>query len=168
MKALITYYSRTGHTAQVAETLERELLAKGVSVEMLRLHREREASLLGCWTEARRGAKPALNELPKDVSGYDLVFLGFPNWVSRASSPANSMVAGIQNVSGKKCILFPTSGFKNGFASGLNYIESSVKSAGGDVIASQGFTEGERNKIGERAADLVARVLGLAQADSSL
>jgi len=160
MKALVIYYSRSGHTALVAEAIQKELVAHAVTVEVLRLHREREAGLLGCATEARRGAKPGIVELPKDVSGYDLVFLGFPTCSGRAASPANSMVKGIQNVSGKKCALFSTSGFKQGFVKGLNDIGSGIRCLGGDVIATQGFSEGERQAIEDRAAGLVARALG--------
>ncbi|MDP2860077.1 MAG: flavodoxin domain-containing protein [Bacillota bacterium] len=160
MKALIVYYSRSGHTAQAADALKRELDAKGVSVEVLRLHRQQEASFLGCAFEARRGAKPALVELPKDVSGYDLLFLGFPTWAGHASSPANSMVEGIQNVSGKKCVLFSMSGLKSGFVKALDDIDSSIKSLGGYVVAKQGFSESERALTAERAAGLVAKVLG--------
>ena len=160
MKVLVMYYSRMGHAAQVAGVLEKELVARNASVEVLRLHHEREPTLLGCATEARRGARPELIGLPKDVSGYDLVFLGFPTWGGRASSPANSMVAGVQNVSGKKCVLFSTSGFREGFVRGLNDVESSIKSLGGEVIDKQGFSLAERAKSNDRAVELVARVLG--------
>ena len=160
MKALVAYYSRTGHTAQVAEAFQRALDAKGVSVEVLRLHRRQEAGFLACGFEARRGAKPAMVELPMDVSGYDMILLGFPTWAGRASSPANSMVAGIQNVDGKQCILFSVSAGKDGFIKGLNDIEAYLKGAGVDVIGKQGFFERDLDTAGSRVAEFEARVLG--------
>ena len=86
MKALVVYYSRTGHAAQVAEQLAKEL---GADTERL-VDKTKRNGPLG-WLRSGRDATreiPADIEEPKrDPAGYDLVVIGTSIWNHRMSTP---------------------------------------------------------------------------------
>jgi len=91
-KILIVYYSRTGHTEQVAKALAEKL---GANIEKIRDKRSRRG-LLGYWRsgrEAMRGIVPDIEPVEHDPAGYDLVLLGSPVWASNPSSPMRAFLA---------------------------------------------------------------------------
>jgi flavodoxin len=83
---LVVYYSRTGGTRQVAQTLADAL---GADVEEIVDTRERK----GFWGYLRAGlgamlAKPAAIQEPvRDPAAYRLVVVGTPVWSSSVSTP---------------------------------------------------------------------------------
>jgi multimeric flavodoxin WrbA len=85
-RALVVYYSRTGHTRIVAEALRSAL---GADVEEIHDPVERGGVLgyLRCGAEALLGASSQIDLPRKDPSTYDLVLVGGPVWGTSVSSP---------------------------------------------------------------------------------
>ena len=93
----MVYYSRTGHAAQVADQIAKEL---GADTERL-VDKTKRSGILG-WLRSGRDASreiPAdIEEPKKDPAGYDLVVVGTPVWAHRMSTPA---LACLKRYSGK-------------------------------------------------------------------
>jgi flavodoxin len=79
MRALVVYYSRTGHTRTIAEALAPAL---GADVEELRDPTERRGVLgyLRSGLEATLGVLAPIDAPEHDPSSYDLVVIGGPVW----------------------------------------------------------------------------------------
>lgn len=91
-KILVVYYSRTGHTEQVARALADKL---GADLEPIREARNRK----GIWEYFRSGREALTGRLPEieparhDPAAYDIVLLGSPVWASRPSTPMSAYLA---------------------------------------------------------------------------
>jgi flavodoxin len=91
MKALVVYYSRSGHTKKVGETI----------ADMLSCDREeiidtvKRSGLIG-WLRSgyqnKRKLFTKIEALERDISGYDLVIIGTPVWAGTASVPVRTFV----------------------------------------------------------------------------
>ena len=106
MKKLVVFYSLTGNTRLVAETI-----AKAAGADILELVPEKEAPsgsfrrmVWGGRTAFMR-AKPALKPLALDPSGYDMYFLGTPVWAWTMAPPLNTFISE-HGLSGKPVALF--------------------------------------------------------------
>ncbi|MDD2697091.1 MAG: hypothetical protein PHE52_02965 [Candidatus Pacebacteria bacterium] len=87
MKVLIAYYSKSGGTEKLAEALEKEFRSRGHAVDIERIKSAKEHSFLGWW-HLRMVKSDCDIQPPKinDVSQYDVVCIGSPNW-TRLSLP---------------------------------------------------------------------------------
>lgn len=109
-KAVVIYYSRTGNTARMAESI-----AKATGADVLRLEiREPYAAEYNDMTgiarrEVQSGARRELSTAIPDLSQYEVVFLGTPYWWGSASVP---MFTFLQDhaLDGKQVFPFITSG----------------------------------------------------------
>lgn len=95
-KTLIAFYSRTGHTRQVAHAISRRCDAH---LEDIQLTDE-----LGGWRGYLRSAlgaiqqhQPALGPLEHDVGDYEIVVLGTPVWAFHVCSPIRSYLTRVQD-----------------------------------------------------------------------
>jgi flavodoxin len=89
---LIVYFSRTGHTEQVARALAEKL---GADIEKIRENRNR-LGFLGYWRsgrEALSGKLPTIEPVEHNPADYDLVLLGSPVWASHPSTPMSAFLA---------------------------------------------------------------------------
>ena len=89
MRTLVVYYSRKGHTAQLAEQIAKEL---GADTEEI-VDRKQRCGPLGWMSSGRESMKdvPAEIEEPKrDPAGYGLVVIGGPVWAGKIATPARS------------------------------------------------------------------------------
>lgn len=109
--------------------------------------------------EWQKGARPELKSFldEEKFSGYDTVFLGFPNWWGTVPMPVLTFLEHY-DWSGKKIIPFVTSG-GSGFAKSLNDIKKSAKGAeilsnGLSVIGTQ--VEKSKTRIQEWAKKAVS------------
>ncbi len=79
MKTLVAFYSRTGCTRIVAETI-----AKSLNADLVELKEEKERQGIGGFImggyDAIRGKPSQLVAFNKDVSAYDLMIAGSPVW----------------------------------------------------------------------------------------
>ncbi len=91
-KFLVVYYSRTGHTEQVAKALAERL---GADLEPIREKRSR-LGFMEYWRSGREslfGILPTIEPSQHDPAGYDLVILGSPVWASQPSTPMRAYLA---------------------------------------------------------------------------
>lgn len=112
MKSLIVYYSRTGKTKMVAETIASEL---GSDIEEVIDLKSREGKM--GWMSATRDASgeketqiAPTKKIPKD---YDLLIIGTPVWAFNITPAIRSYIKN-NDLTGKKIALFFTYGMRLG------------------------------------------------------
>jgi len=113
-KKLVAYFSASGVTAKVAD-----MLSDAVGADIYEIRPEvpyTKADLNWMDKKSRstiemndRTSRPAIADKNAKVEQYDTIFLGFPIWWYRAPSNINTFLESY-NFSGKKIILFATSG----------------------------------------------------------
>jgi hypothetical protein len=131
MRILIAHYSRTGHTARLADTLAKEIRLRGhdVATEAIRVERDWNKWLLPIpllpllpllplylmsarfrrfWLGLYRQQEQAILPLAiTDVSGFDLVLLGTPKWLYIAY-PVARWLNTVQGLGGRQVATFAT------------------------------------------------------------
>ena len=105
-KILIVYYSLTGNTKFIAETIQTELNADILPLKPIR-ELKAESGMRYFWggfqTYMKR--KPKLENYTVKPEDYDLIVLGSPVWAWRYSPPIHSFIAN-HDLSGKKVALW--------------------------------------------------------------
>ena len=87
MRILIAYYSRTNSTEKVAQAIKKEFEDRGHSVDVEKVKPKVEHSFWGWWhLRMIKGECDILPPKIKNVSEYDVVCIGSPNW-TRLSLP---------------------------------------------------------------------------------
>ncbi len=106
-KALIVYYSLEGNTKLVAETVKKELEAKGTEADLLEL-KAVKAYPTGKVSKYFWGGRssvmaetPDLEMFVADMSQYDTVILGTPIWAASVAPPLRTFLRDYKLV-GKK------------------------------------------------------------------
>ena len=118
-KVLVLYYSQTGNTKAVAEEIARRLNADMEEIVAVNPYDgDFQATIARCMQEREQEVLPDIQPLKADISGYDVVFLGYPVWFGTYAPPVITFLNNV-DLSGKKIVPFCT------FGSGG--LESSVK-----------------------------------------
>ena len=135
-KILVAYFSASGKTAKVAETL-----AKTAGADLYEIKPEipyTKADLNWMNKNSRssvemndKSSRPAIADKNADISGYDTILLGFPIWWYVAPTIINTFLESY-DFSGKKIVLFATSG-GSGFGKTVDGLKGSV-SADTEII----------------------------------
>ncbi|MGI6637191.1 MAG: flavodoxin family protein [Minisyncoccales bacterium] len=111
MNILIAYHSRSGSTKKVAEAIERNLKEKGhqVDVEVIEPKKERG---FWAWQFLRifRSEVEIKDLKIEDVSKYDSVILGCPNW-TKVSLPMRRYISKVKGLREKNIGIFATTAF---------------------------------------------------------
>jgi flavodoxin len=106
MKSLVVYYTRTGNTKFVAETIAAEM---GSDIEEVVDLKNRQGKL--GWMSAGRdgtaGKETQIAQTTRVPSDYDLVIIGTPIWAWRPSAAIRTYL-GKNDFSGRKLALFFT------------------------------------------------------------
>ncbi|MGI9659868.1 MAG: flavodoxin family protein [Gaiellaceae bacterium] len=92
VKILVVYYSRTGRTKQVAETVAAGLGADLAAIEGV----DNRAGVLGYFWAGRDGLFGrcgSIHSTETEPAGYDLVLVGTPVWAGRLSAPVRTYIA---------------------------------------------------------------------------
>ena len=133
MKVLILYFSLSGRTKKVAETIARGLNSSEISIEQFE-YTKNSKDYLSEQNEIMKGdlSNFIYNEKIKDLTSYDLVFLGFPTHWGRPATVFNGYFEYVQNVDGKKFIIFNTCRFLSGKT--LTKMQIEIEKKGGSVI----------------------------------
>jgi flavodoxin len=110
LKSLVVYYSRTGNTRFVAETIAAEI---GADVEEVIDLKKRSGAFgfLSGGFAARLGKQTKIAPTTKSPVGYDLIIAGTPVWAGRPS-PAITTYLKKNDLSGKKVAVFFAQGGK--------------------------------------------------------
>lgn len=115
MRILIAYYSKTGNTETISNIIK-EALESACEVDMLKIEMVKEYSDRLSHLNPRIFLDTVLSRKPKirsvrDMTPYDLVFVGAPNWYGRTAPPVNTFIEEMINCEGKKAIAFVSSGW---------------------------------------------------------
>ena len=91
MKSLVVYYSRTGHTAKIAQELANALEC---DIEEI-IDTKKRSGILG-WLRSGRDAGnqslTVLKEPVNDPANYDLLIIGTPIWAGHVSTPVRTYI----------------------------------------------------------------------------
>ncbi|MEA4927112.1 MAG: NAD(P)H-dependent oxidoreductase [Candidatus Limiplasma sp.] len=91
MKAIILYYSLSGHTRKAAEKLARSQGAEVVEIKTVKPVSKLRAFLVECPRAMMR--KPAaIQPVAQDLKGYDLITLMGPVWASHPAPAFNAAI----------------------------------------------------------------------------
>lgn len=88
---LVVYYSRTGHTRQIAEAIAAKCSANLEAIHDV----SSRLGFLGYWRsgrEAWREQTTEIRQVEKDPAAFDLVVIGTPVWAGRMSSPIRTYI----------------------------------------------------------------------------
>jgi flavodoxin len=111
MKSLVVYYTRTGKTKFVAESIAAEL---GAEIEEVVDLKKRGGALgfLSGGKDATQGKETEISQTKRSPNGYDLIVIGTPVW-SSSPTPAIRTYISHNDLSGKKVSLFFTANKEN-------------------------------------------------------
>jgi flavodoxin len=156
MKTLLVYYSLTGKTELVAQTLARELGADLRRVEDVDPPTVNWWFMVTAGFAAARGAEAPIKPMDTSLQGYDRVFVGSPVWAGSPSTPINTFIARA-DFSGKAVIPFMTMGGDDA-AGALKKLGERIEKKGGKIVGSFAFSTGKAT-----SEELVARARETAQ-----
>jgi len=115
LRILIAYYSKTGNTETISNVIK-EALESACEVDMLKIEMVKEYSDHLSHLNPRIFFDTVLNRKPRirsvrDMTLYDLICVGAPNWYGRTAPPVNTFIEKMINCEGKKAIAFVSSGW---------------------------------------------------------
>ena len=149
-KTLVAYFSATGNTKKVAETIAE--ITDGTLFEIEPAQPYTEEDLDG-WNESARGTReskdratrPEVKNKVEDMDQYDTIYLGFPIWWYSSPTIINTFLEQY-DLAGKTIIPFATSG-----GSDFGDTEKDLKVSAPDAIFKPGKvlfkTEGLLNDV---------------------
>ena len=77
-----------GHTAVAAEAIARATGSELFEIETVKTYIEDHMKMIyEAKEELEKGERPELKKYPESIDGYDLIFLGYPNWWSTLPMP---------------------------------------------------------------------------------
>ncbi len=104
MKALVVYYTLSGNSRFVAETIASELGADLEEVIDLK-KRQGKLAFLSNGRDAGQGKETEIAPIKQNPADYDLVIIGGPIW-NKSPTPAIRTYLGKTDLSGKKVGIF--------------------------------------------------------------
>ncbi len=128
-KKLVTYFSATGTTAKVAETLADAIGANLYEIEPAVPYTQADLDWMDKKSRStiemnNKKFRPAIADTDAAVSEYDVIFVGFPIWWYVAPTIINTFLEKY-DFSGKKIVLFATSG-GSGFGNTVEELKVSL------------------------------------------
>jgi menaquinone-dependent protoporphyrinogen IX oxidase len=142
MQALVVYFSLSGRTKLVAETIAAQLSKYSVDIERITFTGTRRELIEAgsSSTGDASGEKISAKETVYDFSVYDLVCIGMPVYGGRPAGIFNAYIKKCKNVQGKKVCNFTTCRFIPG--NSLSLMREGLEAKGAVVmeeIAFKGF-----------------------------
>lgn len=141
MNTLVAYFSASGSTAKLAQTLAAAAEAKAYEIKPAVLYERRDLN----WMDKKArstvemqdpNCRPALADTAAPVAGADVIFLGFPIWWYREPSIIDSFLDAY-DFTGKTIVPFFTSGGSE-LGDGQGRIEALAK--GAKVLSGKRFS----------------------------
>lgn len=119
---LITYYSHSGNTERIAKLIEKELCGDIVEIKPLVKYPVAYSEVTKqAKQEINSGYHPELETMHIDITKYDTVIVGTPNWWGTVAPPVASFLKNY-DLSGKNVAVFCTHG-----GGGISNIERDFK-----------------------------------------
>jgi len=112
MKSLVVFYSRSGHTKKVAESISAGL---GAEIEEI-IDTKKRSGPIGFMVSGKDAVQKKLTKLresSKDPGDYDIVIIGTPIWVGAMSAPIRTYLTEKKEKLGKVAF-FCTAGSDDG------------------------------------------------------
>jgi flavodoxin len=138
MKILIIYFSMSGRTKKVAETILEGL--KGHEVQIERIEYPKKArNIISDQEKIINGDLSDFKYNPEieNLASYDLIFFGNPVYGGRQPAVFDGYIKKAQNVNGKKFIIFCTCRFMAGKTLGL--MRAEIEKKGGSMVDERVF-----------------------------
>ncbi|MCL1804166.1 MAG: flavodoxin [Eubacteriaceae bacterium] len=108
-KKIVVYYSLSSNTKKLAEAISEKTGASIFEIETVEAYPTEQQALIAAVREAKEAGKlPELKAMP-DLSEYDQIFIGSPNWGSTIA-PAMEAFIRANDFSGKSIAPFLTYG----------------------------------------------------------
>ena len=121
-KTFVLYYSKTGNTQGLAELLAKELHADIARILPVEPYPENYRETVNLAREQlNSGARPAIQKTIPDLSAYNTILLGTPNWWSHVSMPVFTFMDEY-DLSGKVILPFVTHG-----GGGMSHCEEDIR-----------------------------------------
>lgn len=157
MRALLVYYSRTGHTKKIAEEISQELQCDTDEI----IDTVKRTGPVGLMTSGREAAKKELTKImpaKKDPSQYDIVIIGTPVWALTMSSPVRTYI--VQNKDKLKNVAFFCTLGGIGVESAFHDLEdlSGKRAAGTLAVNTHSITEGTYKDSVKQFSDIIRGV----------
>lgn len=155
-KILVAYFSASGNTKKVAETIADITGGKLFEIEPAQPYTEED---LDGWNESARGTReskdrstrPEVKNKVEDMAQYDTIYLGFPIWWYTCPTIINTFLEQY-DLAGKTIIPFATSG-----GSDFGNTEKDLKVSAPDAVFKPGKvlfkTEGELKKVDKKTVE---------------
>ena len=127
-----------GRTRKVAERIANSLNSDNVDIEELKYH-ERATKMLSVQEEIMKGdlSNFSYDKKIEDLELYDIIFFGTPTWGSQPVPVFYGYIEKVQNISGKRFILFNTC--RMVAIKTLEKMEDKIESKSGNVVKKQTF-----------------------------
>ena len=128
MKSCIIYYSHSGHTRRLAEQIAKE--THGDLLELIPeipYPQDYSTVVAQAKKELQQKVRPKLKTRVPDLSAYDMLFIGTPNWWNDVPMAVLTFMESY-DWTGKTIIPFCTSG-GGGFGQGVRSIEAAADGA---------------------------------------
>lgn len=139
MKSIVSYYSYSGNTRQVANILSEYLRGKGgVNIAELKPLYESRNFFIQAGRAFKR-MRDRLEPVDFDLTNYDLICLGTPVWAFGPAPAMNTYLDKCSGLEGKEVILFTTYGSGTGNKRCLNYMQQ--------ILAKKGVKDFKRFSI---------------------
>ena len=132
MKSLVAYFSASGSTRKLANTLAEVVGADVYEIKPAIRYTGKDLN----WNDSQsrssvemadKNSRPALADTDAKISDYDTIFLGFPIWWYVAPHIVNTFLESY-DFSGKTIVIFATSGGSD-FGDTLNQLKPSCNAA---------------------------------------
>jgi len=130
MKSIIIYYSYSGNTKKVAQSLSTALEEKG-EVKVLELKAlDESGNFFKQCSRAIQHKKAQIESVNVDLSQYDLIYYGTPVWAFGPAPAINTYLEQCSGVENKAIILFSTYGSGTGNTRCLDYMQQILTAKG--------------------------------------
>jgi len=154
MRALLVYYSRTGHTKKIAEEISKELQCDTDEI-IDTVNRSGPGGFLTCGRQATKKELTKIEPAKKDPSQYDIVIIGTPVWALTMSSPVRTYI--VENKDKLKRVAFFCTLGGIGVESVFHDLEdlSGKKASGTLAINTPGIKEGSYLDSVKQFSDII-------------
>lgn len=146
MKICIIYHSYSGITRKMAERIRESCGGDLVEVIPLQKYNTLTAYTVGCM-RARNQERDPITPESIDVTTYDLIVLGTPVWMYKATPATNAAVTALTGCKGKKAVVFATCGGKPGDT--IPLLKEALSKKGMDVVGDIVFTKADVDDPGK-------------------
>jgi DNA-binding transcriptional ArsR family regulator len=155
IRACVIFYSFSGITRRVAEGIRN---ASGC--DLIEVKTKTPYTALTAYTKgilhSRKEACDPIEPAEIDVSGYDLIIIGTPVWVSKPAPPANTIVRALKGCEGKMAVVFTT--YLNQPGEALRILSKALAARGVRVMAEISL-DAEDTKNPDAGGELLRQII---------